>query len=530
MTPTTHRRGRGPIQRAAAAGLLSLAACTVGPDYERPPTEVPAAYKEAFKPGPTEKGWRQGRPDDAIDRGAWWSIYRDSVLEGLERQIDISNQNLKEAEAAFRAAEALVAQARAGFFPTAQINASATRSRSSGNQGSSGGGAGGGGGGGRISNEFQTQVAASWDLDLWGKIRRMVEANVATAQASAGELAGARLSAQAQLATAYLELRTADELTRLLEASVKAFAQALQIVTNQYKSGTTDQSAVQQAQAQLDQTRAQLIAVGVSRAQLEHAIAVLIGRPPAELTIAPIDAPIPVPLVPLEFPSALIERRPDVATAERQMAAANAEIGVAVAAFYPDVTLTGDYGVAAAKLAKLFTTASRVWSFGSTLTETIFDGGLRNAQVDEKRALYDQTVATYRQAVLTAFQQVEDELAAERIQAEQEKALQAALAAARAAERTINNQYLAGTQAYTAVIVAETTALNDAVSVVNLHQNRLVASVTLIQALGGGWDTSQLPSRDKIESDEPLNFNPLPPLSPPPSPTPPAPTNTPPAN
>jgi NodT family efflux transporter outer membrane factor (OMF) lipoprotein len=528
MTPTTNRCGRGPIQRAVATGLaagfLGLAACTVGPDYERPDTAVPAAYKEAFKPGPTEKGWRQGRPDDAIDRGAWWSIYHDAVLDGFERQIDISNQNLKAAEAAFRAAEALVAQARAGFFPTAQINASGTRSRSSGNQGR------GAGGSGSISNAFQTQTAASWDLDLWGKIRRLVEANVATAQASAGELASARLSAQAQLATAYLELRTADELARLLEASVKAFAQALQIVTNQYNGGTTDQSAVQQAQAQLDQTRAQLIAVGISRAQLEHAIAVLIGRPPAELTIKPVDAPIPVPLVPLELPSALIERRPDVATAERKMSAANAEIGVAVAAFYPDVKLTGDYGVAAAMLSKLFTTASRVWSFGSTLTETIFDGGLRNAQVDQERALYDQTVATYRQAVLTAFQQVEDELAAERILAEQEKALQAALAAARAAERTINNQYLAGTQAYTAVIVAETTALNDAVSVVNLHQNRLVASVALIEALGGGWDTTQLPSRDKIDSDEPLNFNPLPPLSPPPSPSTQPPSNTPPAN
>jgi NodT family efflux transporter outer membrane factor (OMF) lipoprotein len=531
MTPATDRRGRGPIQRAVATGLaagaLALAACTVGPDYDRPDAEVPAAYKEAFKPGPAEKGWRQGHPDDAIDRGAWWSIYRDPILDGFERQIDISNQNLKEAEAAFRAAEALVAQARAGFFPTAQIIGSGTRSRSSGNQGAGGSS---GGGGSRISNEFQIQTAASWDLDLWGKIRRMVEANVATAQASAGELASARLSAQAQLATAYLELRTADELTRLLEASVKAFAQALKIVTNQFNSGTTDQSAVQQAQAQLDQTRAQLIAVGVSRAQLEHAIAVLIGRPPAALTIAPVDAPNPVPLVPLELPSALIERRPDVATAERQMAAANAEIGVAVAAFYPDVTLSADYGVAAAMISKLFTTASRVWSFGSTLTETIFDGGLRNAQVDQERALYDEAVATYRQVVLTAFQQVEDELVAERVLAEQEKALEAALVAARGAETTINNQYLAGTQAYTAVIVAETTALNDAVSVVNLHQNRLVASVALIQALGGGWDTSQLPSRDRIESDQPLNFNPLPPPNPPPSANPAPPSNTPPAN
>ena len=496
-----------PARRLATAVLVAgLAACSVGPDYERPSAPVPAEYKEAWKPAPPEKGWREMRPADAIDRGAWWSIYRDPILDGLERQIDISNQNLKAAEAAYRQTEAVVAGARATFFPTATVNGSGARSRSSGNGGPTSFG------GGNIQNRFQLDTAVSWVPDLWGAVRRTVESDVASAQASAGLLASARLAAQAQLATAYLELRVADELARLLEASVKGFAQALQIARNQFKGGTADQSVVDQAQAQLDSTRAQLVAVGVTRAQLEHSIAVLIGRPPAALTIVPTEALVAVPLVPPGVPSALIERRPDIATAERDMAAANAAIGVAVAAFYPDVTLSADYGVSAFALRKLFNASSRIWSFGATAAETIFDGGARHATVEERKATYDQSVANYRQTVLTAFQGVEDALASQRILAEQAKALDAAVAAARSAERTINNQYIAGTQAYTAVIVAQTTALNDAVQAVNIRQSRLTASVAMIEALGGGWDASQLPSQDKIESDVPLNFNPLPPV------------------
>jgi NodT family efflux transporter outer membrane factor (OMF) lipoprotein len=488
---------------AALAAMVGLSGCfLVGPDYQRADAPAPAAYKEAWKPGPLERGWALSRPDDAIDRGQWWSIYRDPILDGFERQIDISNQNLKAAEASFREAEAIVAEARAGLFPTLDAAASAARSRTSGL------------GGGKISNNFQTQLNASWVPDLWGAVRRQIESDVASAQASAATLANARLSAQATLAAAYMELRVADELQRLLAASVKAFTEALQIVTNQYRGGTTDQSAVDQAKAQLEGTRAQLIAVGVSRAQFEHAIAVLIGKPPAELTIAPLETVLAVPLIPPELPSALIERRPDVAAAERDMAAANARIGVDVAAFYPTVTLSGDYGVQSSMLRKLFTASSRIWSFGSDLAQTILDGGLHNAQVEADKAAYDVTVANYRQTVLTAFQQVEDELAAERILNQQAQAEDAAVTAARSAEKTINNQYLAGTQAYTAVIVAETTALNDAVQAVNIRQSRLVASVALIEALGGGWDASQLPSQEKIESDQPLNFNPLPPTFP----------------
>ncbi len=502
----------GRRNRAAAisglTALVALGGCTVGPDYVKPDAPVPAAYKEAWKPGPLAKGWEQARPMEALDRGAWWSIYHDPVLDRLERQVDISNENLKAAEAAFREAEATVAAARAQFFPGVNADAAASRSRTSANNGRTSFG------GGTIQNNLTTELTASWVPDLWGSVRRTVEGNIASAQASAATLANVRLAAQAELATAYVELRTADELSRLLDASVKAYTQALQITKNQYAGGTADSSAVQQAQAQLDATRAQLIAVGVTRGQLEHSIAVLMGKPPAAVTIAPTEAMLAVPLIPFELPSALLQRRPDIAAAERDMAAANAVIGVDTAAFYPDVTLSADSGVSAEMFRRLFTTSSRVWSFGSTLAQTIFDGGAKNAQLAHDEAGYDASIATYRQAVLTALQQVEDELVAERVLAEEAVAEDSAVKAARQAEATINNQYRAGTQAYTAVIVAENTALADAESAVNIRQSRLVASVALIEALGGGWDASMIPDAGKIESDQPLNFNPLPPTFP----------------
>jgi NodT family efflux transporter outer membrane factor (OMF) lipoprotein len=481
--------------------LLTVAACTVGPDYQRPATAVPAAYKEA--------GWQVARPADAADRGAWWSVFGDPMLDGLERQIDISNQNLKSAEAAFREAEAIVAQARAGFFPTAQIDASATRSRSGG--GAGGSGAAAGGGSGRISNFFSITGAASWIPDLWGKVSRTVEGDVASAQASAGAVAGARLAAQGQLAAAYLQLRVADELKRLLDSAVKAFGETLRISQNQYNAGIVSASDVAQARTQVESTQAQAIAVGVSRAQFEHAIAVLIGKPPAELSVAPVATVPGFPDIPAGLPSTLLERRPDIAAAERKMAAANAQIGVAEAAFFPTVTLSADAGGAAARLAKLLTNSGRVWSFGSALAETVFDAGARHAQVEEARALLDAAIAQYRQTVLTGFQQVEDQLAAQRILAEQAAAQDIAVASAREAERIITNQYKAGTVAYTNVVVAQTAALSNAETALAVRQSRLLAAVALIQALGGGWDAAQLPDRDRIEDDAPLNFSPFPP-------------------
>ena len=484
--------------------LLMLTACTAGPDYQRPAASVPAAYKEAAN---EVANWRVARPADAIDPGAWWSVYHDPVLDGLERQIDISNQTLKAAEAAFRQAEAIVAQARAGFFPTAQINASATRSRGGGGAGASAGRSGSG----SISNFFSIAGSASWILDLWGKVSRAVEGDVATAQADAGDVANARLAAQGQLATDYVQLRVADELKRLLEAAVKGYSESLRISQNQYDAGITSASDVAQARTQLESTKAQAIATGVLRAQLEHAIAVLIGKPPAELAIATVASVPALPDIPAGLPSTLLERRPDIAAAERRMAAANAQIGVAEAAFFPAVTLSANSGSAAATLGKLLSASSRIWSFGSTLVETVFDAGARHAQVEEARAQFDATVADYRQTVLTGFQQVEDELAALRILAEQAAAEDIAVASSREAERIILNQYKAGTVAFTAVVVAQTAALTNAEAALSVRQSRLVASVALIQALGGGWDAAQVPDREHIESDSPLNFSPLPP-------------------
>ena len=490
-----------PIRLCAIAALvLTIAGCSVGPDYHKPAAPIPVAYKEA--------GWQPARPADAVDRGAWWSVFDDPALDGLERQIDISNQNLRASEAAFRQAEAIVTQARAGFFPTATVTGQAQRSRSGGGSGTS---AVGRAGFGNIANFFSMTEAASWVPDLWDKVGRTVEGSLAGAQASAGDVASARLAAQGQLASDYMQLRVADELRRLLDAAAKAYAESLRIAENQYNAGIAAASDVAQARTQLASTRAQAVATGVLRAQLEHAIAVLIGKPPADLTIAPLAAVPPLPDIPAGLPSTLLERRPDIAAAERRMAAANAQIGVVEAAFFPTITLSGDSGTAAAKLAKLLSVSSRVWSFGATLAETVFDAGARHAQVAGARAAFDAAVADYRQTVLSGLQQVEDELAALRILAQQAAAEDIAVASSREAERIIFNQYKAGTVAYTNVVVAQTAALGNAESALNVRQSRLVASVALIQALGGGWHAAQLPSGEQIEADQPLNFSPFPP-------------------
>jgi len=478
---------------AAAAGL---SACTVGPNYRRPSAPVPAEYKEA-QPQP---GWKISQPSDMFNRGAWWSIYDDPVLDGLERRIDISNQNLKAAAAALAQSEQLVAEARSGFFPTTDVNLAAQRERP--------------GGGLPITSLFTDQVTASWTPDFWGLIRREVEANIANAQASAADLASARLSAQGTLAGDYLQLRIADELYRLLTRLSKDYAESLRITKNQYAAGVAAQSDVSQAEALWYSTQAQAVATRLTRAQFEHAIAVLIGVPPADLTIAPTDYYIQIPDVPPGLPSTLLERRPDIAAAERTMALANAEIGVQVAAFYPTISLSLDAGTEAATIAKLFQASSGFWSVGANLVETVFEGGLRHAQLQAAIAVFNQDLANYRQTVLTAFQQVEDELAALRILAAEAKVQDDAVAAAREAVRVFNNQYLAGTVAYTSVVVAEETELADLETALTIRENRLVASASLIQALGGGWYAGELPSPAQVKATAPLNFNPLPPRVP----------------
>jgi NodT family efflux transporter outer membrane factor (OMF) lipoprotein len=491
------RRGSLKALSATAAGVL--AACSVGPEYRRPDAPVPTSYKE---------GWKTGEPQDAIDRGAWWAIYNDPTLDALERQVDISNQNLKAAEAAYRQARAVVAQARSGYFPTISVAASATRSgQGRGNTTSALTSASGVTRLGRgVQTQYDLTADATWSLDIWGRIRRTVESDVANAQASAADLASARLSAQATLATDYFDLRANDELKRLLDAAVVAFTQSLQITRNQYAVGVAGQADVVTAETQLETTRAQSIAVGVQRAQFEHAIAALIGKPPAEFSIEPAPMPSNIPVAPTDVPSTLLERRPDIAAAERLMAAANAQIGAAEAAYYPDLTLSASYGFTNTSLDTLLRASNAFWSVAPQLTQTVFNGGLRGAQVDQARAVYDQNVATYRQTVLIGFQQVEDQLATLRVLAQQAEVEANAVRLAREAERLTLNQYKAGTVAYTAVITAQTQALTNEQTDLTILQNRLAASVALIQALGGGWTTTQLPSGADVKDSNPLNL------------------------
>jgi NodT family efflux transporter outer membrane factor (OMF) lipoprotein len=455
----------------ASALLLCLGACEVGPDYKKPDVVTPVAYKET-------KDWKIAEPQQAGSNQAWWSVYNDPVLDDLEKQVAISNESVKSSEAAYRQAVALVGEARANFFPTLSLDTSLQHTHQQ----------------LKTTTQYSGSVGASWEIDIWGKIRREVESAKAGAEVSAADLAAAKLSLQAELATDYFQLRSEDELARLLNATVDAFSRSLQIAQNRYDVGVAAKTDVASAQAQLESTRAQAINVGVLRSQLEHAIAVLIGKPPADFAIAPAPGVVSVvPLTPPGLPSALLERRPDIAAAERQMAEANAQIGVAIAAYFPTISLSGSYGFTSTVLSTLFAPESLVWAVGPSLAETLFDGGLRGAQVEAAKASFDQTVALYRQTVLTAFQQVEDQLAALRILAEQATVQDGAVKAAEEAERLTLNQYEAGTVDYTSVITAQANALSSRQTALNILQNRVTASVALISALGGGWDTSQLP-------------------------------------
>ncbi|MET1027901.1 MAG: efflux transporter outer membrane subunit [Dongiaceae bacterium] len=479
---------RARLRVASVALLLILPGCMVGPDYHRPSAPMSATFKEA-------QGWRVAQPSDAINRGPWWSVYKDPVLDQLESQVNFSNQTLKADEAAYRQAQAIVSEGRAGLAPTVlvnpQVNAQQTLALGANSRTTP------------VTADAQIAAQVDWDLDVWGRIRRTVESDVASAQASAGDLATAQLSAQSALATDYLQLREADELTRLLDASVTAFTKSLQIVQNQYEVGVAARSDVATAQTQVQQTQAQEIDVGVRRAQLEHAIAVLIGKPPADLTIAPMPFAYFIPDIPLEMPSALLERRPDVAAAERRMAAANAQIGIAVAAYYPDISLSAALGIGGAPGSEFISASQALWSVGANITETVFDAGLRHAEVTDAREIYEQAVANYRQTVLTSFQQTEDELAALRILAQEATAQDAAVKSAQLAQQLALNEYQAGTTAYTTVVVAQTAALSDEETALNIWQSRLTASVALIEALGGGWDAHQLPSRREVEKEVP---------------------------
>jgi NodT family efflux transporter outer membrane factor (OMF) lipoprotein len=468
------------ILRAALLGVVLLAdGCTVGPDYVRPAANTPPAFKEA-------EGWKVAQPGDNLPRDKWWEVFNDPVLNDLVAQVQVNNQNIKLAEANVRQARALTAQARSAFFPTVTGNASATRgSASGGGRGTNVGGTGNGGGG--VANVYNVSLDATWELDLWGRVRRNVESNEAATQASLADLGAATLSAQALLVTDYLLLRVQDAEIDLLRTSATAYETSLQLTKNQYAVGVAGRSDVVLAETQLKSTQAQQIDAGVQRAQLEHAIAILMGVPPSALTIVPAPVSRTFPDIPPGLPSELLERRPDIAGAERRAAAANAQIGVAEAAFYPTLTLSATGGFASTSIANLFSLPSRYWTVGAALAQTLFDGGLRQAQTDQAIAAYDGSVANYRQTVLNGFQEVEDNLAALRI-LEQEAAVQEeAVNAARESVTITTNQYRAGTANYLAVVVVQAAALNNERTAVTILGQRFAASVALIKALGGGW-------------------------------------------
>jgi NodT family efflux transporter outer membrane factor (OMF) lipoprotein len=460
----------------------TASACTLGPDYERPGAPTPIVYKEL-------QGWKISHARDDLDRGAWWSIYHDKTLDDLEQQVQISNQTLAAAEAAYRQAAAMVQVARAALFPTVGLLYSPVRTFF--------GGRASGTGASSAITKVTLETTGTWEVDVWGKIRRLIESNIDLAQATAADIAGVKLLAQDQLAVAYFNLRAADSLRILLERTVAEFKKTQTITENQYAQGTVARSDVLTAQTQVKTVEAQLINVDVQRAEFEHAIAVLIGKPPAELTIRRAELGRRIPIVPPGVPSTLLERRPDIAGAERRIAAQGALIGVAVAAYFPDITLSGFYGWIGPQLIPI-AVANEVWQIAGTATETVIDGGLRRAQVAAAQATYYQAVALYRQTILLAFQQVEDQLSSLRILARQQRVQDEAVTLARQSVDIALNEYRAGTIAFTAVVTAQTTLLANEEAALTVRQNRYLASVNLIQALGGGWNTSELPGYEEL--------------------------------
>ncbi|WAJ39868.1 efflux transporter outer membrane subunit [Pseudomonas sp. GOM7] len=472
---------RAPFSRTFVSLLLAgmLGGCALGPDYQRPELAVPAQFKQV-------EGWKTASPADALERGAWWQLYGDAELDALVERLQVSNQNLAAAEAQYRQARALVRSARASFVPTLSGSAGVTRSGQG--EGSDSRFAGSSVvSGSSVSKSYDLSLSAAWELDLWGKLRRNLEASQADYAASAADLAAVRLSLQSELVQNYLQLRVLDEQKRLLDATVAAYARSLRLTENQYRAGIVPRSDVSQATTQLKSTQAQAIDLNWQRAQLEHAIAVLVGVSPAELSIAPRASVPTLPAVPVALPSQLLERRPDVAAAERRVMAANARIGVAEAAWFPDLSISASGGYRGSSFADWIEVPNRFWSLGPQLALTLFDGGARSAELQRTQAVYDQTVAQYRQAVLDSFREVEDYLVQLRVLEQESSVQREALDAARESLRLIENQYRAGTVDYNAVVNVQATALNNERSNLTLLGNRLLASVQLIAALGGGW-------------------------------------------
>jgi len=451
---------------------LILVGCSIGPKYVKPTLPIPQVYKESGD-------WQKARPQDDIIRGAWWKIFNDPQLDALEEQVNISNQNIVAAQAQYDQAYALVQAAKSSFFPILSTSGSYTRSRiASGTKGS------------KTTSENLLNADVSWELDLWGKIRKTIEANKATAQASQADLENIRLSAQAQLAEDYFQLCSLDAQRKLLDDTIVIYKKFLTLTQNQYASGVAAESNVIQAKTQLEGTEAQAIDVGVQRAEMEHAIALLIGKAASDFSLPALTLPTSVPVVPTGLPSELLERRPDIAAAERTVKAANALIGVAESAYFPTLTLSASASAGSSDLSRIFSSPNPLWSVGPALAETIFDAGLRQAQTTQAKATYALDVANYRETVLTAFEQVENNLSALRILEQEEQIQDEAVADAQKAVTLETNQYEAGTVSALDVITTQATALNNERTDVTLLGERFNACVLLIQYLGGGWDFS----------------------------------------
>ncbi len=511
---------------ATLAATLALSACAVGPDYVRPEVVTPTTFKEI-------RGWTPIAPADDVPRGRWWAVYRDADLDALEDAI-VGNQSIAQAEAQFRAANAVVDQARAAYYPVISADGSFTRSHS-------GGGRTGFSSGvttvspltttpttttpttpttttpttttpttttttttssvvqssASIYNEKSISLNVSWEVDLWGKVRRQVESQRATAEASASDLAGLVLSTQASVATDYFQLRQLDAQKQLLDDTIAAYQRSLDVTRNRYAGGVAARVDVAQAETQLKTTQAQSIDLGVARAQFEHAIALLLGRAAADFSIpvrrwTAFDEKRAPPVPVSELPSQLLERRPDIASSERRVVSANAQIGVAKAAYYPSLNLTAQGGYSTI-VGELLTAPNRFWSLGPQLVQSLFDGGLRRAQTAEAVANYEANVANYRQTVLSGFVEVEDQLASLRVLEREQAVTDDALASARESVALTLNQYKAGTVSYINVVTVQATALNNERNAASIYGNRMVSSVTLIRALGGGWTADDLP-------------------------------------
>ncbi|MDT3715604.1 efflux transporter outer membrane subunit [Pseudomonas soli] len=470
-------QGRGSRLVSAGLCVAMLSACTLSPDYHRPELSTPLQFKQA-------QGWTQANPSDAIARGAWWELYGDKQLDALVEELNRSNQTVAQYEAQYRQAQALVRSSRAALFPS--LNLTVGKNRSAQGTGSSSSSLSNNSSG--IRDTYNAQLGVSWEIDLWGKLREAMNANEASAEASFADMAAIRLSQQSELVQNYLQLRVIDAQKRLLEATVAAYERSLKMNENQYRAGVAGPDAVAQARTQLKSTQADLIDLAWQRAQYENAIAVLMGKAPADFALAASGDIPALPQVPVSLPSQLLERRPDIASAERKVMAANANIGVSRAAYFPDLSLSMNGGYSSSSFNNWIELPNRYWSVGPQLALTLFDAGKRSAEVDRSVAVYDQTVAQYRQAVLDGFKEVENYLVQLKVYGDEAVVRQEALEAARESLRLTENQYKAGLIGYLDVVNVQTTALSSERSVLTLLQGRLVASVQLIAALGGGWD------------------------------------------